>query len=344
VTPTAAKAVWQKAQQLGIRRLAVPTPYAIGTVNTYLIEDDPLTLIDCGPNLASSFDELEQQLRLTGHKIKDLEQIIITHQHIDHFGLAAIIARRSGAQVTALNGLAEYLKDYHKNAEDDDIYAKELMLLYGFPEDVVTVLHSVSKSFRNWGESVDVSQRLNDGDEIKFRDRTFKVLHRPGHSPTDTLFWDEKHEILFAGDHLLKKVSSNPLITLPIRSGKSTSGFPRRQILVTYMGSMKLTKELPASITLTGHGDPITDHRRLIDHRLSGHEHRAEKIYKLISDQRKPCTAYEVATEMWGNIAVTQAFLTLSEILGHVDILINRGLVSEEKDDDGIIRFISQNS
>ena len=28
---------------------------------------------------------------------------------------------------------------------------------------------------------------------------------------------------------------------------------------------------------------------------------------------------------MWGNVAVTQAYLTLSEVLGHMDLLIARG-------------------
>jgi uncharacterized protein YycO len=39
-----------------------------------------------------------------------------------------------------------------------------------------------------------------------------------------------------------------------------------------------------------------------------------------------------------GNVAVTQAFLTLSEVLGHVDLLIDAGRV-RECDEDGVVRF-----
>ena len=35
------------------------------------------------------------------------------------------------------------------------------------------------------------------------------------------------------------------------------------------------------------------------------------------------------AQELWGNVAVTQAFLTLSEVLGHTDMLIAEGRVQE---------------
>ena len=74
---------------------------------------------------------------------------------------------------------------------------------------------------------------------------------------------------------------------------------------------------------LPGHGDPITDHVTLIDERFALHERRAEKIHGLIAE--RPRTAYEIAQALWGNIAVTQAYLTLSEVLGHVDLLLEAG-------------------
>ena len=95
-----------QAADAGIHRLAIPTPFQVGRVNAYLIEDDPLTLIDSGPNSGKALDELEQALAARGHSIEDIELLVITHQHIDHFGLASILARRSGAEVAALEGLA----------------------------------------------------------------------------------------------------------------------------------------------------------------------------------------------------------------------------------------------
>ena len=78
---------------------------------------------------------------------------------------------------------------------------------------------------------------------------------------------------------------------------------------------------------MPGHGDPITDHEMLIDERFAHHRRRGEKISGLIAE--RPRTAYEIAQELWGNVAVTQAFLTLSEVLGHVDLLVEDGRVRE---------------
>ena len=47
----------------GIHRLPIPTPFAVGRVNCYLIEDEPLTLVDTGPNSGKALDELTGRAR-----------------------------------------------------------------------------------------------------------------------------------------------------------------------------------------------------------------------------------------------------------------------------------------
>jgi glyoxylase-like metal-dependent hydrolase (beta-lactamase superfamily II) len=317
----------------GIHRLRIPTPFAVGRVNCYLIEDEPLTLVDTGPNSGKALDELEHQLSERGHSIEELELVILTHQHIDHLGLVEIIAARSGADVAAIDVAVPVMESFGERAEEDDAYAASLMLRNGIPEDVVYALQSVSRSFRAWGSKAKVTRPLRDGERLSMRDRTLEVQHRPGHSPSDTVFWDPERRILLAADHLIAHISSNPLITRPLDgSGERT------QALVTYIASLRKTRELPAEIVLPGHGDPITDHVSLIDQRFALHERRAEKLERLIAE--RPRTGYELAQELWGNVAVTQAFLTLSEVIGHVDLLINAGRVREVPDGD-LVRYES---
>jgi uncharacterized protein (DUF1501 family) len=91
-----------------------------------------------------------------------------------------------------------------------------------------------------------------------------------------------------------------------------------------------------AEVALGGHGEPFTDHRSLIDKRLRQQDERAAELLRLLSDG--PRSAHQLATSLWGDVAITQAFLTLSEVLGHIDMLIDEGLVAE--DDAGpVIRF-----
>jgi glyoxylase-like metal-dependent hydrolase (beta-lactamase superfamily II) len=312
----------------GIHRLPIPTPFLVGRVNCYLIEDDPLTLIDTGPNSGKSLDELERALAAHGHAVEDLERIVITHQHMDHLGLLEILARRSGAEVAAFHLLGPYLADFGKSATDDDDFAQAVMRRHGIPPELATVLGAVGAAFRAFGSSGRVTRELRDGDRLSFRDRDLEVLHRPGHSPTDTVFFDERRRILIGGDHLLAHISSNALMARD-----------HPHPLLTYMDSMRATRELPAELVLPGHGDPIDDHRALIDERLRMHERRAQKLLRLLSNG--PLSAYELALEMWGNVAVTQAFLTISEVLGHMDLLIRDGLVAENEH-EGVVRFVAQ--
>jgi glyoxylase-like metal-dependent hydrolase (beta-lactamase superfamily II) len=328
-------AALERAANEGIHCLAIPTPFAVGRVNAYLIEDEPLTLIDSGPNSAKALDELEQALATRGHAIEDLELLVVTHQHIDHIGLAAILARRSGAPVAALAGLDRRLRDFRAEAELDDRFAARIMLRHGVPTDVVTALRAVSASFRAWGCTVEVDRTLAEGEALQLRDHTLRVLHRPGHSPSDTVFWDERRSLLIAGDHLLAHISSNPLLARPLEIEGDYDG-PRPQALLTYLDSLRQTRAMELELVLSGHGGPITDHVALIDERLRMHERRAEKIRGLIAE--RPRTAYEIAQALWGNVAVTQAYLTISEVLGHVDLLLaDERLV--EREQDGITRL-----
>jgi glyoxylase-like metal-dependent hydrolase (beta-lactamase superfamily II) len=330
VTVTPEEAL-EQAALAGIHCLPIPTPFAVGRVNCYLIEDEPLTLVDTGPNSGKALDELTARLAERGHELSDLELIVVTHQHIDHLGLVEILVEHSGAEVAALGAAAERLAAFDEDAEAEDEFAVEVMLRNGIPEDVTVALRSVSRSFRGWGSHVTVTQPLEDGGTLALRDRRLEVLHRPGHSPSDTVFWDEDRRILIAADHLLPKISSNPLITRPLDGSKQ-----RTQALVTYIESLRKTREMPAGIVLPGHGEPITEHAELIDSRMAGYDRRKEKIYKLIAQQ--PRNAYEIAQSLWGNVAVTQAFLTLSEVIGHADLLVNEGRV-READDGAVIRY-----
>ncbi len=318
------------AAAAGIHRLSIPTPFAVGRVNVYLIEDEPLTLVDTGPNSGTSLDDLERGLAALGHSIADLELVILTHQHIDHLGLVDVIRRRSGAEVATSEVARPFVERYGEEAAADDAFAVELMRRHGIPAETACALQSVSQAFRGWGAHTTVDRVLRDGERIVLHGRTLEVAYRPGHSPSDTVFHDAAGRLLIGGDHLLKDISSNPLISRPRDGGQRT------QTLVLYLESLRRTRAMDLVLVLPGHGDPVTDHRGLIDARLALHERRAAKLERLIGE--RPRTAHELAHSLWGDVALTQAYLTLSEVLGHTDLLMNAGRVREEES-DGIVRF-----
>lgn len=318
---------FERMREHGIHMIQVPTPFAVGPVNSYLIDDEPLTLVDPGPNSGDSLEALKAGVRELGHELEDIQRIIVTHQHIDHLGLVAIVVARSDAEVTCLDRCAPWLTDYDAESAAADKFAVAMMQRNGIPADTAIALRSVSRAFRGWGSSSRVDRVLHDGDTLKFRDRSLQVYHRPGHSVSDTIFWDEPSGMLIAADHLIKNVSSNPLLERPRNEGE-----PRPKSLVSYIASMKETRKMPAKLVLSGHGEPISDHRQLIDDRLELHRNRAEKLIGLLGDEE--LTAHDLAHKTWGNIAVTQAYLTLSEMIGHLDILVDANRVEAFEVDD----------
>ena len=172
-------------------------------MNVYLIEDDPLTLVDAGPNSGTSFDVLQRGIADLGHALEDIELVVLTHQHIDHLGLVSLVAAHSGAEVAVIDAAVPFVENFSVEAQAEDDFARDVMLRHGIGEDVAAALQSVSRAFRAWGARVEVTRVLHDGDRIELRDRTFEVAFRPGHSPSDTVFWDRERGHLIAGDHLL---------------------------------------------------------------------------------------------------------------------------------------------
>src|SRR3954453_2672001 len=148
----------------GIHRIPVPTPFAVGRVNVYLIEDEPLTLVDAGPNSATSYNELTNGLAALGHSLEDIERGILPHQHIAHLGLVSLVAERSGADVAAIDVAVPFVENYSEEAQKDDEFARSVMLRNGIPADVVSALSAVSQAFRAWGARADVTRVLHDGD------------------------------------------------------------------------------------------------------------------------------------------------------------------------------------
>ena len=173
-----------------VTTIALPVPFAVRAVNCYLLEGDPLTLIDPGADWPETLVELEASLAARGLRLEDIEQVILTHQHYDHVGLAHTVRERSGATVVAHHLLPGFLADLPGQMELEDTYQADVMRLHGVPEPAIAELYAVSKEHRIYGASVTVDRTIRDGDIVEAGGRRLRVGERPGHSPTDTIFVD----------------------------------------------------------------------------------------------------------------------------------------------------------
>ncbi len=168
--------------------LPIPTPFMVGRVNCYLIEDDPLTLVDTGPELGQGARRARARAGAsTAAAIEDLERIVITHQHIDHSGLVDILARRSGAEVCALDLLAPVLEDFARGGR---ARRRARRGADAAPRDPARrrdrAALGVALASAPGAARARSTHPLTDGATLEFAGRTLQVLHRPGHSPSDT--------------------------------------------------------------------------------------------------------------------------------------------------------------
>jgi glyoxylase-like metal-dependent hydrolase (beta-lactamase superfamily II) len=308
----------------------IPLPLRhVGSVNAWLLLGEPLTLLDTGPRDDAAFDALEAGLRREGLRLEDVELVLATHHHLDHVGLAAAIKERSGAAVAVLGRVAEYAANYEHNVEVDRAYSVALMRGHGVPDEIVERGEALWEFIRHHAAGFDADVLLADGDTIVAGGRTLTVRARPGHSPTDTLFVDERARLAFTGDHLLADISSNTEIS-PV--GAASGERPRARL--EYLRNLRRTAAMPVDVLLTGHGPAVDAPAPLVQARLDEHSLRAERVAKALL--REPQTAYGIAQGLWPARTVTeQPLLVVWEVLGHLELLVSGGIADELEDGEG---------
>jgi glyoxylase-like metal-dependent hydrolase (beta-lactamase superfamily II) len=317
---------------VSVAPLQLPVPW-LGSVNVWLLEGDPLTLVDTGPANAPTLATLEALLSDRGYALGELELVLITHHHLDHSGLATAIKERSGAQIAAHRRTAEWGRDYGARVLAERRFTERLLAEHGVPEERITDSGPFFDYIERESADYEVDIVLSDGDKIDAGGRTLRVVFRPGHSTTDTLFVDEESGEAFVGDHLLANITSGAEI-MPTE----LPGSERRRALLEYLGNLRATEAMALATCYPGHGPQIADHRALIAERIAFHTDRLDRVRELVDDG---CTtAFDVARRLWSDeVAETQAVLVTWEVLGHLDILVNRGTVREDVDSDGRHRF-----
>jgi len=319
------------ATREGISCLTIPTPWAVGPVNVYLIEDDPLTLVDTGPVDAVSVDALERELREHGRRVEDLERIVVTHQHVDHWGLARALVDRSGAELCALAGFAGWLGRFPTSLLDEGAFAADLLRRHGAPSDGDAAVYRADVAY---AAPVRVDRVLGDGESLEFAARRLRVLHRPGHSPSDTVLHDEHRGILFGADHVMARPAT--AILSPALDGSPWTG-ARPRALADYRASLGATQALELDVVLPGHGDPVLDPRAVIAGRLDRYDRITETVRDLLSQE--PQTAVQIALALRGPVGDSAIYFVLCDVLGHLDELIDAGAAVEDEGEDGLSRF-----
>jgi len=299
-----------------IYKIELPIPFPLKTINVYFIDDSPRTLVDAGIKTEVSFETLKKGLETIGVGLNSIERILITHGHIDHYGQAKRLSSLSGAPIYIHSKEYGRIRSFIHSLG----FIKSILLRNGAPETLVNEAIHYMESAQIMADSLDEAFFLDDGDSILFKSMTWKTIHCPGHSPGLICFhWPEK-KILFTGDHLLKEITPNPILN--VNESKPPFHYPS---LKEYLTSLEKIEKFDLSLLLPAHGEEIDDVKALIQKIFTHHKERMDRI--LFSLSKKEKTPFEIAMDLFPGVPPFEVFLGISEAVGHLDILKEKGIV-----------------
>jgi glyoxylase-like metal-dependent hydrolase (beta-lactamase superfamily II) len=314
-----------------LHQLVIPTPFPVGPVNVYAARDaDGLTLVDCGPRTSEARTALDAGLEALGYSACDARRILVTHAHADHYGLAASLVGESGAQVLTHPFNRPTLETYGGQRDQRLAFYADLLRESGVPDEVIRNIDHARRSLGDYADVVPVTGDLNDGDTLTLAGRTWYVLYTPGHSMGLICLYEPQSRVLLSNDHLLRDISSNPLVEPPL-PGHSQ----RSRSLVEYIGQLQRVAAIEISVAWPGHGEPIHDVPELVHQRIAFHAHRAERILELFDGNS--LTAHQIARLLFSQLDPINSFLAISEVLGHLELLESEGHVHPAQRDGVIV-------
>ena len=287
--------------------------------NCYLVLDDALTLIDCSSGIGESnallercFDTARAEFGLNA-TLKDVDRLIITHGHIDHFGGANHVLDVSGAQV-AIHGLdVSTIRNFEERrivaAKDLQVFLERSGLT---PSRVASMLEMNAWS-KGLFKPVGVDIVLEEG---PLPNSAFHVYHTPGHCPGQVcLLLDD---ILFTADHVLDRITPH----------QSPEFITRNMGLGHYFDALKKMRAMEGvRLGLGGHLGDIVDVGQRIDETIAFHQSRLDKTLAIC---REPKNLAEVSKELFGKRESYHVLLAILEAGAHVEYLYERGQLRVE--------------
>jgi len=310
-----------------IYQVRLPLPFALNHINVYLLRGkNGWTIIDTGIN----WEEARQVWQLAFDELKfsfvDVEQIVLTHMHPDHFGLAGWFyqsAQAQGHQIPIRTSPRE-------NAILEKVWRPRMALPFsdwlqanGMPEAMASTVHnSMGDTFSMTLPHPPALAVLDYGVEVALGERLFKTIHAPGHSDGQIILYDESDKLLLSGDHVLMKITPN------IGLWEHSQNNPLKE----FMGSLSDLEDLEVRQALPGHRRVIEDWAGRIEELLVHHENRLGLALEAV--ERCCQTPYEVANHIFetDRFSPHEWRFAIAETLAHLEYLRQEGQITQAED------------
>ena len=292
--------------------------------NVYVIDGGAaLTLVDtgsgmdtCNEALIAGFASLDSAF---GRKLSlaDIEAVIVTHGHMDHFGGLAFVREHTNAPI-GVHALDRRILSHY---EERVIVASQRLATYletcGLSEDARERLLEMYLAPKIRYSSMPVDFLLNEGQPVIAActsgdiDLGLEVIHVPGHSPG--LVCLRVDDLLLTADHVLSRITPH----------QAPESITLNMGLSHYFDSLlKIETITGIRLGLGGHEAPIEDVNQRAAEIAASHHKRLEQVFDSCA---KPKSISEVGKDLFGSLKGYNVLLGLEEAGAHVEYLYQHG-------------------
>jgi glyoxylase-like metal-dependent hydrolase (beta-lactamase superfamily II) len=253
-----------------------------------------------------------------GYSIQDIQRIIVTHPHFDHYGLARAISDKNGAEVWISQGGARWIGDYEKELRKEDKHRRMLLKKAGVAASEIEYVAEFYRRANRFAHGVRASRYLREGDTFELASLSCTVTEVPGHTPWCILIHDVGNVMAFTGDFLPPDIISSPLIQWTDVMSKDY------RTLKSYIASLEKVRQMNLKIAFPGHGKVIQNPTKRIDDFLSLIDERRTAVRNIL--EKGSQTPLQITRKLFPNLPREGLFRAISDVIGHLEMLEEDGL------------------
>ena len=318
---------------------ATPSPIRIADNNLWPLSlaTGGMLLLDAGweqDGDVEAWGSIETQAAGLGFSVRDVRLVVVTHEHIDHAGLAARWAREGARIVAGRAGVAALAAGLDGLRAQRQARAAELAR-QGAPAEVVAGLLGTRTAQQRWEpcplDAIDAAE--DSGPWALAGGRALSLVAAPGHTPGNLVAVIERLDglDLCSGDTLLPTTIPTPGLHFP----GALDGDPTRwPSLPQFLRSVASLRALPVTRILPGHGEVVDEPSRLFAQFEAHHARRGARVRGALA-AAGTATAFEVTRAVFPRLPDARIGQAMTETIGHLDLLAEQGEARFEVRDDG---------